>query len=75
MELMESMEYVRAHLDDLLCHLCISKNSLEDYLQKLEEVLRQLHKVGFKVNAEKLTFCAFEIKYPGYVLTRNGIKP
>jgi hypothetical protein len=36
-ELMESLEYVRAYLDDLLC---ISRNSLEDHLEKLEEVLR-----------------------------------
>ncbi len=36
-ELMESLEYVRAYLDDLLC---ISKLSLEDHLEKLEQVLR-----------------------------------
>jgi hypothetical protein len=37
LELMESLEYVRAYLDDLLC---ISKLSLEDHLEKLEEVLQ-----------------------------------
>jgi hypothetical protein len=37
LELMKSLEYVRAYLDDLLC---ISKLSLEDHLEKLEEVLR-----------------------------------
>jgi hypothetical protein len=47
-ELMESLEYVRAYLDDLLC---ISKISLEDHLEKLEEVLRQLRDAGLKVNA------------------------
>ncbi len=71
-ELMESLEYVRAYLDDLLC---ISKLSLEDHLEKLEEVLRQLRDAGLKVNAAKSTFCALEIKYLGYVLTRDGIKP
>ncbi len=35
--LMESFEYIRAYLDDLLC---ISKLSLEDRLEKPEEVLR-----------------------------------
>jgi hypothetical protein len=34
LEIMESLEYVRAYLDDLLC---ISKLSLEDHLEKLEE--------------------------------------
>jgi hypothetical protein len=71
-ELMESLEYVRAYLDDLLY---ISKLSLEDHLEKLEEVLRQLCNAGLKVNAEKLTFCALEIEYLGYVLTRDGLKP
>jgi hypothetical protein len=36
-ELMESLEYVKAYLDNLLC---ISKLSLEDHLEKLDEVLR-----------------------------------
>jgi hypothetical protein len=69
---MESLEYVRAYLDDLLC---ISKLSLEDHLEKLEEVWRQLCNAELKVNAEKSTFCALEIEYLGYVLTRDGIKP
>ncbi len=49
--------------------------SLDDHLEKLEEVLRQLCDAGLKVNAAKLTFCALEIEYLGYVLTRDGIKP
>jgi hypothetical protein len=72
LELMETLEYVRAYLDDLLC---ISKLSLEDHLEKQEEVLKQLCDAGLKVNAAKLTFCALEIEYLGYVLTRDGIKP
>jgi hypothetical protein len=71
-ELIETLEYVRAYLDDLLC---ISKLSLEDHLEKLEEVLRRPCNAGLKVNAEKSTFCALEIEYLGYVLTRDGIKP
>jgi hypothetical protein len=71
-ELMGCLEYIKAYLDDLLC---ISKLSLEDHLEKLEEVLRRLHNAGLKVNAAKSTFCALEIEYLGYVLTRDGIKP
>ncbi len=67
------MEYVRgAYLDDLLF---ISKLSLEDHMEKLEEVFRQLCNAGLKVNAAKSTFCALEIEYLGYVITRDGIKP
>jgi hypothetical protein len=72
LELMETLEYVRAYLDD---HFCISKLSLEDHLEKLEEVLRWLCNAGLKVNAAKSTFCALEIKYLGYLLTRDSIKP
>ncbi len=49
-ELMESQDYVRAYLDDLLC---ISRSSLYYHLEKLEEVLRHLRNAGLKVNAEK----------------------
>jgi hypothetical protein len=49
--------------------------SLEDHLEKLEEVLRRLCDTGLKVDAAKLTFCALEIEYLGYVLTRYSIKP
>ncbi len=65
LELMESFEFVRAYLDDLLC---ISKLSLEDHLEKLEVVLR-LRDAGLKVNAAKSTFCTLEIEYRGYVLS------
>jgi hypothetical protein len=69
-ELMETLECVRAYLHDLLC---ISKLSLEDHLEKLEEVLRRSCDAGLKVNAAKSTFCTLEIEYLGYVLTRDGI--
>jgi hypothetical protein len=72
LKLMESLEFVRAYLDDFFC---ISKLSLENHLEKLEVVLGQLCEAGLKVNAAKMTFCALEIEYLGYVLTRDGIKP
>jgi len=72
MKLMESLEYVWAYIDDLLC---ISRESFDDHLNKLEEVLKRLRKAGLKVNADKSTFCALEIEYLGYVLSKDGIKP
>ncbi len=69
---MESLEYLQAYLDDLLC---ISRNSLEDHIEKLDEVLRKLCNAGLKVNAKKSTFCTLEIEYLGYILTRDGFKP
>ncbi len=72
MNLMETLEYVQAYIDDLLY---ITRGTLEDHLDKLEEVLRRLHDAGLKVNAAKWFFCTHEIEYLGYMLTRGGIKP
>jgi hypothetical protein len=66
------LQYVQAYLDDLLC---ISRSSLEDNLEKLEEVLKHLCDAGFKANTENLAFCALKTEYLGYILTRDGINP
>ena len=72
MDLMETLDYVRAYIDDLLY---MTRGTLEDHLEKLEEILRRLRDAGLKVNAAKSFFCTDEIKYLGYLLTRGGIKP
>ena len=41
----------------------------------METVLTRLCDAGLKVNAAKSLFCAHEIEYLGYILTREGIKP
>ena len=43
MDLMEALEYVLAYIDDLLC---ITRGTLEDHLEKLEEVLKRLREAG-----------------------------
>ncbi len=68
MKLMESLEYVQAYIDDLLC---ISRESFDDHLDKLEEVFKRLRDTGLKVNADKSTFCALEIEYLGYLLSKD----
>ncbi len=56
--------------------MCITRGTLEDHLvDKLEEVLKRLRDAGLKVNAAKSFFCAHEMEYLGYMLTRGGIKP
>eukprot|EP00804_Cyclotella_cryptica_P006434 CCRYP_018063-RA/>CCRYP_018063-RA protein AED:0.26 eAED:0.28 QI:0/0/0/1/1/1/2/0/354 len=71
-ELMATLEFVRAYIDDLLC---ITKGTLEDHLAKLELVLSRLQDANLKVNARKSNFCAIETEYLGYILSREGIKP
>jgi hypothetical protein len=70
--LMASLEYVWAYIDDLLV---ITKGSLDDHLTKLEAVFIRLRDAGLKVNATKSFFCTAEMEYLGYILTRGGVKP
>ncbi len=72
MDLMASLEFVQAYMDDLLI---ITRGTLDKHLQKLEAVLTRLCDAGLKVNAAKSLFCAHEIEYHGYIPTREGIKP
>ena len=72
MDLMASLDYVQAYVDDLLI---ITRGTIEDHISKIETVLTRLRDAGLKVNAAKSFFCTHEIEYLGYILTRGGIKP
>jgi hypothetical protein len=72
MDLMVSLEFLQAYMDDFLI---ITRQTLDKNLQKMETVLTRLRDAGLKVNAAKSSFCAHEIEYLGYILTREGIKP
>jgi hypothetical protein len=72
MDLMASLKFVQAYIDDLLI---IMRRTLDKHLQRMKTVLSRLHDTGLKVNAAKSSFCAHEIEYLGYILTRDGIKP
>jgi hypothetical protein len=62
MDLMASLDYVRAYIDDLLI---ITRGTIDDHISKIETVLNQLRDVGLKVNAAKSFFCTHEIEYFG----------
>ncbi len=70
--LMAALEYVRAYIDDLLV---ITKSSHDDHLGKLEQVFIRLRDARLKISAAKSFFCAQEMEYLGYILTRGSIKP
>ncbi len=72
MDLMASLEFVQAYMDDLLI---ITRRTLDEHLQKMETVLTRLHDAGLKVNVAKPLFCAHEIEYLRFIQTREGIKP
>jgi hypothetical protein len=64
--LMATLEFVRAYIDNLLV---ITKGSLDDHLDKLKQVFIELRNAGLKINATKSVFCAQETEYLGYILT------
>ena len=70
--LMDTLEYIRVYIDDLLI---LTKDTFDDHLLKLREVLSRLQGAKLRVNAEKSVFGSDEVEYLGYVLTRDGIKP
>jgi hypothetical protein len=70
--LMATLEYIRAYIDDLLV---ITKGSFDDHLDKLKQVFIRLRDAGLKINLTKSVFCAQETEYLGFILTRGGIKP
>ncbi len=53
----------------------ITRRTLDEHLQKMETVLTRLRATGLKANVAMSLFCAHEIEYLGYILTREGIKP
>ena len=70
--LMEGMEFVRTYLDDLLVLTC---GTIEDHLDKLTQVFKQLNDSGLWVQIKKCKFCAPEVEYLGYHISRNSIGP
>ena len=70
--LMETLEYVRVYIDDLLT---ITKGTYEDHLSKLRQVLIRLRDAGLRVNANKSSFAQEEVEYLGYILNKQGVKP
>jgi hypothetical protein len=57
-ELFAGFEEVMAYIDDLLL---ITKGTYEEYLEKLDRVLKKLEKAGLKVNMNKSFFAQQEL--------------
>jgi hypothetical protein len=62
----------KTYIDDLVI---VIRGKLDDHLLKIDTVLTRLLGAGLKVNAVKSSFSTHEIKYLGYILTREGNKP
>ena len=71
-ELVSGLEFARAYIDDLLI---ITNNDFQKHLEHLEQVLIKLTEAGLKVNITKSDLTKSELKYLGFWISREGIKP
>ena len=62
----------KTYLDDIL-HM--KGSTFHKHLAILDEILTRLKKAGMQVNAEKCSFCVFELEFVGYLFTQTGFKP
>ena len=62
---------VMAYIDDIV----IATETVEDHMVRLREVFECLREAGFKMRVAKCDFTKSEIKYPGRVMSAEGIKP
>ena len=68
------LEYVIVYLDDILI-LSNEHDTFQDHLNKIETILKRLHKMGMKVNLAKSAFFKTTLDYLGYTLTPHSITP
>lgn len=57
------------YIDDIVC----ATSTFEEHLHYLEQISIRLKKANLSINVEKSKFCVPEIKYLGYILTKDGI--
>ena len=72
-QLMKGLRFCQAYIDDLL--VLSSEGGIDQHLKHLEMVLTRLQEAGLKVNISKCYLRQRELKYLGYVINRQGIKP
>lgn len=70
--LFRDMEAVKVYVDDLII---IGKETFNDHIKEVDEVLRRMKQQGLKVNKAKSKWCRTEVDYLGFTLTRTGIRP
>ena len=63
--------YVFGYLDDIV----VATETFEEHLKWVEIVLNKLVDARLKVNREKCEFCCSSVKYLGFLLDQNGLRP
>jgi hypothetical protein len=73
------MSAIFSDMENIICFIdniaLITNGSFENHLNQLDEILQRLKENNLQVNGDKSSFCAIEAKFPGFVFTRQGVKP
>lgn len=69
-QVLGGLPFVEIYLDDITIH----SKTFEEHMSHIKIVIERLRKAGLKVNAEKCTWCAKEIKLLGHVVAENSVK-
>ena len=64
------LDFVELYLDDITIH----SKSFEDHLNHISIVLDRLDEANLKINHDKCTWCATEVKILGHIVSYNTIK-
>ena len=73
-EILGDLPYVLVYLDDILI-VNKNKESVNDHMNKIQNMHSHLDNVGFAVNLRKSFFMKTEREYLRYILTPYGLKP
>jgi hypothetical protein len=72
-EALEGLEtFAEGYMDDILIH---TKDDIEDHLNKVRIVFDRLRQHDIKLKLTKCAFLKTELKYLGFVINKEGVKP
>ena len=71
-DLFHGFEFICAYIDNILI---LTKGYWTDHIQKMELTLNKLKEKELKCNIEKSFFEQTEIKYLGFWVTRDSVRP
>jgi Reverse transcriptase (RNA-dependent DNA polymerase) len=70
--LLGNLPYVLVYFDDILI---FTKGTVEQHIFQINTVLQRLARAKLHINLEKSHFFAMKVKYLGFILSREGLRP
>ncbi|CAJ0596627.1 unnamed protein product [Cylicocyclus nassatus] len=71
----EFKKHLRARVFIYIDDLIITSETPDEHLNDIDEVLTKIEQIGMKLKASKCEFAQKEIKFLGFVLSKEGIRP